>query len=191
MGGSIARLVRQISQDVELVLAGRHPDQDKALAHELSSARTAHLDLENASASRDLDQVDLIVAALHDSADALLHAALAHGIAHIGITKLADDVPPIAFAALRSRPKLPIILLGHWQAGVLTIVARQAAEQFGRADSIEAAALYDARDPVGPMVASELDSLVGRASLREGGSMPASTLDASGYLMGAWSRAIR
>ncbi|MPZ58208.1 MAG: hypothetical protein GEU91_17285 [Rhizobiales bacterium] len=169
VGGAIARHIRTISKDVEIVLAGRNPEKGAALAQELGGAGTTYLDVDVADPLGHIGPVDLIMAALYDPANALVHAALTHSIAHIGITTKAEDVAPIAFAALRSPPMRPIVLLGHCAAGVATIVAQKAAEGFSRVDSIEVAALYDVRDPVGPMTAGDAESLTSRALLRVGG----------------------
>jgi hypothetical protein len=169
VGSAIARLVREISGDVELVLAGRNPEQGAALARELGGAGTARLDVEDAASVRDLPAVDLVVSALYDPANALLHQAMARGAGHIGITTKADDVAPIAFAVLRSAPKRPIVLLGHCTAGVATIVAAKAAERFSHVETVAVTALHDMRDPVGPMTAGDAEMLVSRALLRSGG----------------------
>jgi hypothetical protein len=170
VGSAIARQVRALSPDVELVLAGRHPDKGTALARELGRASTAYLDIENVAGAPNLEAIDLIVSALYDPANVLVHAALTQGIGHVGITTKAEDVAPIACAVLQSPPQRPIVLLGHSMAGVATIVARKAAEHFRRVDTIAVAALYDVRDPVGPMTAGDADMLVSRALLREGGT---------------------
>ena len=126
IGSTVARHIRSISRDVELVLAGRTPEKGATLAEELTLARTAYLDVTDPGSLGVLDGVDLIVATLYDGGNTLVQAALARGIAHIGITTKADDVAPIAFAALRSPPRRPIVLLGYCAAGVATIVARKA-----------------------------------------------------------------
>ena len=169
IGSTIARQVRTLSPDVELVLAGRNPEKGAALAGELGRASIAYLDVGNEAGLPDLAAIDLIVSALYDPANSLALTALARGVAHIGITTKADEVAPIAFAALRSPPKRPIVLLGHSMAGVATIVAQKAAQPFRRVDSIAVAALYDIRDPVGPMTAGDAEMLISRALLREGG----------------------
>jgi hypothetical protein len=170
IGGTIARQLRAMSADVELVLAGRNPEKGAALARELGRASTRYLDVENVAALDGLAAIDLVVSALYDPANALVRAALTHGIAHIGITTKAEDVAPIACLALGSPPKRPIVLSGHSMAGAATIVAQKAAQRFRRVDRVAVAALYDVRDPVGPMTAGDAEMLVSRALLREGGN---------------------
>lgn len=169
VGRAIARYIRKISKDIEIVLAGRNPDHGTELALELGNARTAFLDLENLDGLDDLEQFDLIIAALQDPADSLIQAALDKGIAHIGITKLVDEIAPLAFAAWRINPQRPIVPLGHSQSGVMTLVALSVAESFSRIDTIELAGLYDDRELMGPMTIGDAEGFIGRALIRKAG----------------------
>ncbi|WP_169086666.1 hypothetical protein [Paenibacillus sp. PL91] len=169
VGSAIAQHVRRINKDVKIVLAGRNPDRGSALAKELGNANTAYLDLENLNGLDNLGEIDLIVAALQDPADNLIQLALEKGIAHIGITKLADEVAPFTFAALRTPPKRPIVPLGHSQSGVMTLVALKTAESFSQIDSIELAGLYDDCEEMGPMTVGDSDSFIDRALVRKVG----------------------
>lgn len=169
VGSHLARYLRQLSPDVELVLAGRNPEKGEPLAKELGKAATAYLDVEKPESLESLGTFDLFAAVLSDPAETLLQAALAQGGAHIGITKLADDIAPVTFAALASSPQRPIVLLSHWMAGVMTLAAQQAARAFDRIESVELTALFDARDPIGTMSAAEVGHFPTRALLRERG----------------------
>ncbi|MFE0557511.1 hypothetical protein ACFW1P_16540 [Paenibacillus sp. NPDC058910] len=117
----------------------------------------------------DLDQVDLIVSTIQDPADILIREALTKGIAHIGITKLADKLTPTLFAIQKHPPTAPIIPLGHSQAGILTWVAHKEAQSFRSIHSIHLAGLYDERDPMGPMTLEDTEGFINRALLREDG----------------------
>lgn len=171
VGGHIARHIRAAGHDAELLLAGRNPELGEALAQELGQARAIRLDVANPEpALAELGPIDLIISALKDPADALIDAALRAGVAHIGITKTCDEVGPVLFATRDANPRRPIVLLGHWQAGVMTLVAMKTAERFARVETIETAALYDALDPIGPMTAGDSDGFFGRALLRRAGA---------------------
>ncbi|PUA39669.1 hypothetical protein C8Z91_09625 [Paenibacillus elgii] len=170
VGSNIARHVRKINKEIEIIIAGRNPDKGAALAKELGNARTVYLDLDKSIESYDWGQIDLMVAALQDPADALIDVALALGIAHIGITKLADEVTPFLFSALRTPPNRPIVPLGHSQSGVMTLLALKAAEAFSRIDSIELAGLYDDQEQMGPMTVGDAEGFIGRALLRQNGN---------------------
>ncbi|MPZ40147.1 MAG: hypothetical protein GEU95_19245 [Rhizobiales bacterium] len=170
VGTAIARHLRRLSQDSEIVLAGRNPDNGAALARELGHASTMYLDAAALDGGAiDLQGVDLVISALYDPANALIDAAIAQGAAHIGITTKADDVAPGAALALASPPKRPVVLLGHCCAGAVGAVARSAAEDFSKVDSIAIAALFDPRDAVGPMTAADPEALISRALIRQHG----------------------
>lgn len=170
VGGGLARLLRQVRPDVRLILAGRTPSAGEALAQELGNAETLYLDLDSGSLPGDVARADLIVAALQDPADRLIHAAIHHGCAHIGITKEADDVAQTVFRALHTPPRAPLVPLGHWQAGILTLLARDAAAAFGHIETAHLAALYDMADPIGPMTQNDMEHFTNKALIRDNGS---------------------
>ncbi|ATF13290.1 hypothetical protein HPY28_01435 [Brevibacillus sp. HB1.2] len=167
IGSAIARLIRSINKNVEIVLAGRNPEKGAPLARELGHSQTAYLDLTSGQTIENLGELDLIVVALQDPGDVLLQAALTKGIAHIGITKLADELSTLTFAALQTPPKRPIVPLGHAQTGILTFVAAQAAMDFALVESIELASLHDERDLIGPSTLEESEGFISRALLRQ------------------------
>ncbi len=169
VGGMIARHLRAAGHDLDLILAGRHPENGGALARELG-ARTVRLDVADPAA--DLvaaGPVDLVIAALQDPGDHLLKAALRAGAGHISIVGTADSLmaPRAMTTAILARR--PALMLGHWLAGALTFAAMAAAKRLERVDRIELAALYDYADPIGPMTAGDAEGFVGRALIRRDG----------------------
>lgn len=168
VGGLVARHIRAAGHDVELILAGRRPADGEALAKELG-AKTARLDVADPDADLTaIGPVDLVVAALQDPREGLLLGALRSGAAHIGVTRTADTMSPVAVAAGAFAAR-PVLMLGHWQAGVLTLAAQVAAALFTRVDRIDLAALYDYADPIGPMTMGDSTGFVGRALIRSDG----------------------
>jgi len=168
IGSTLARQIREAHRDVSIILAGRNPARGEALASQLGNCSAIRLDLSDASALNAVAaDADIVVAALKDKSDALIQAAIAKEVAYIGIAQLAHEIAP-AVIAERSRPsRRPIVLLGHWQAGMMTMAGVQAAEAFSRVDSIELTALYDPLDPIGPMTAEDSEGFAGRALLRK------------------------
>lgn len=169
VGGLIARHLRTAGHDADLILAGRNPDAGAPLARELG-ARTARLDLADPAADlAAIGPVDLIIAALQDPGDHLIAEALRTGAAHIGITRGVDSLTPTIMAVSAVQARRPIVPLAHWQAGVLTLAALQAAGAFASVDRIELAALYDYADPIGPMTVADSADFVGHAVTRQAG----------------------
>ena len=168
VGGLVARHIAQAHPGVKLLLGGRNPASGTELAGSLPNARAVALDLAAPAPLEGLGQIDLVIATLQDPRDALIHAAMSSGAAHIGITKTSDAIAQTVFAVQTARPAKPVVLLGHWMAGAHLVLAWHAATRFSRIDSIQLTALYDLADPIGPMTAADSEHFVGRALLRSG-----------------------
>jgi hypothetical protein len=170
VGTNIARLIRKDYEPIELILAGRNPQNGEVLAKELTNAETAYLNLEEGFELSLYGAVDLIIIAVEDYKNILRETAVSNGIACITITELAEDISPTVFLSLHQTVSAPVVLAAHWQAGIITFVAKQLAARFSEITSVETAGLYDELDPVGPLVASQVDSFVGRALMRQDGN---------------------
>lgn len=169
VGSWAARLLRAAGHDLELVLGGRQPEAGDALARELGAA-TVRLDTEDtASVSAAVAGADLVISILQDPNDHLQMAALRAGASWLGIVRKADTVGPTAVAAavLAQRGAL---VMGHWQAGVTTFAALDAARAFARVDRIAIGALFDPADPIGPMTAHDQGGFFSRALARREGA---------------------
>jgi hypothetical protein len=170
IGSNIARLIRSHYQSIELVLVGRNPDKGKKLSEELGNAETIYLNLEEGFIVEDYGTIDLIITAIEDHNNILQETAISNGIALINITGMAEEVSPILFLSMHQNPAAPIILASHWMAGIVTLLAREAATKFSKITRVDMVCLYDEQDPIGPAVVAQLDSFVGKALLRKQGT---------------------
>ncbi|MBS7563829.1 hypothetical protein KHS38_05385 [Mucilaginibacter sp. Bleaf8] len=169
VGSNIARLISKKHTAIRLILAGRNPQNGEDLAKELNNAETAYVNLDEGFNLSDYGKIDLIITAMEDHGNVLRETAIINGIACITVTEIADEVSPTAFLGLHKTVLAPVVFAGHWQAGILTLVAKQLARKFSHITRIETAGLYDERDPIGPLVASQVNGFVGRALLHEDG----------------------
>ncbi|MCC8409142.1 hypothetical protein LJ707_09380 [Mucilaginibacter sp. UR6-1] len=169
VGGNVARLIRKRYQDVELILAGRTPQHGEQLARELGNAKTAYLDLKAGFNAEQYGAINLVIAATEDRSNILQEAAILNGFACITITEMAEDISPVVCRSLYKAFPAPIVLASHWQAGIITLIAKQISTKFSEITRVETAGLYDERDPVGPMVAEQVKKFVGNALLRSQG----------------------
>ena len=170
VGSNIARLIRQVDTSIELLLAGRNPQNGISLAKELNHSETAYINLEEGFDLRDFKKIDLIISAVDDHSNVLRETAIVNGIACIAVSELADQISPTAFLGLHKKIVAPVVYAGHWQAGILTLVVSQQANKFSQIETIELAGLYDPKDSVGPLVANEVSGFVGEALIRKGGN---------------------
>lgn len=169
VGSNIARLLGKQYNFIELILAGRNPENGENLAKELAHAKTAYVNLDEGFDLTNYGHLDLIIAAMSDHQNILRETAVANGIACIYISEVIDEISPTVFLALNKTLSAPVVFAGHWQAGILTLVTKQIAAKFSRITRVDTAGVYDERDPVGPLVANEVGGFVGRALLRQNG----------------------
>lgn len=168
VGTWIARHLHAAGHDLEVIIGGRHPDSGAELAEELG-ASVAYVDSENpASAFAEIGPVDLVISALQDPNDNLLRATLQSGAAYIGVVRKVDNLGATAMLAT-SLSRRPVLLMGHWQAGVTTLAALAAAQSFARIESIELAALFDRADKAGPMTMNDSGAFFSKALIRHDG----------------------
>lgn len=170
VGSNIAHLIRKADSTIELILAGRNPQNGELLAIELTNAETAHINLAEGFTLAQFRKIDLIISALGDHSNILRETAILNGIPCITVSELADQISPTALLSLHKTIAAPIVFAGHWQAGLLTLVVKQLAAKFSHITTVETAGLYDEKDPVGPLVTDEVTDFVGRALIRRDGN---------------------
>ena len=170
VGSNIARLIRKADKGINLILGGRNPDNGMSLAKELNHTETAYVNLEEGFDLSAFEKIDLIISAVDDHSNILRETAISKGIACIAVSELADQIAPTAFLGLHKAIAAPVVYAGHWQAGLLTLMARELASKFSQIETIELAGLYDPKDMVGPLVANEVSGFVGEALIRKEGN---------------------
>lgn len=165
VGSWIARHIRAAGHPVDLVIGGRRPEKGRDLAREVDASLT-RVDTEDATVClADAGPVDLVVSALQDPDDRLMRAALAADAAYIGIVRKADNVGPTAIVAV-AQARRPVMLMGHWQAGVTTFAALAAVQGVERVERVEMAGLFDRADEAGPMTTEDSGSFFTKALIR-------------------------
>lgn len=170
VGSNIAHLIRKADNDIEIILAGRNPQKGALLAKELSNAETAYINLEEGFDLSQFGKIDLIISAVDDHSNILRESAILNSIACITVSELADQISPTAFLALHKTIDAPLVFAGHWQAGLLTLVVKKLAGKFNHITNIETVGVYDEKDPVGPLVKSEVAGFIGQALIRKDGN---------------------
>lgn len=169
VGSNVARLIRKVDTTIELVLAGRNPQNGLLLAKELNNAETAYINLEEGFDVNHFGKIDLVISAMYDHRNSLREAAMSNGIACITVSELADQISPTVFLSLQKKIVAPIVFAGHWQAGLLTIIVKYLAAKFNHITHIETAGVYDENDRVGPEVKNDVSGFVGQALIRQEG----------------------
>lgn len=103
VGSNIARLIRQADQSIELILAGRNPQNGISLSKELKYSETAYINLEEGFDLSHFQKIDLIISAVDDHSNTIRETAILDGVACIAVSELADQISPTAFLGLQKR----------------------------------------------------------------------------------------
>lgn len=151
VGEQVARLLRQRHPDLPLVLAGRNPEQGRALAAALGATTTA-LDVRAERPLGSLPQAPAaVLAVVSDPDDHLLVDAMRRGIPYADVNRAGHaGVLDVAVAVARERPTTPVLLSGAWYAGLNALMAAAAVRELGQAERVEIAVLSSSDDRVGP-----------------------------------------
>ncbi|MEQ9146023.1 MAG: hypothetical protein RLO08_16870 [Parvibaculaceae bacterium] len=170
VGSMIARHLRHLQPDADLVLAGRNPESAEPLAAEIN-ATTLRLDSDDPDAAlATLGAVNAMITALPDPRDRLLRYALRNRIAHFSITRSTRDMAALASLAASEGITAPLVPLAHWQAGLLSMAALDLVQGMDQVERFTLSAVYDMADPVGPMTLADADGFMGEALQRRGGN---------------------
>jgi saccharopine dehydrogenase-like NADP-dependent oxidoreductase len=146
-----AQLARAFPQRV--VVAGRSLERARQAAQALGhGAGALALDVNDAaSVERALTGVATVVACVQQTAPcALLHAAVAHGLAYTDLTASLVWRPALALRAAAEARGACVVLGAGLVPGVSSVLARAAADRVGPLASVETALLLAVGDAFGP-----------------------------------------
>jgi hypothetical protein len=151
VGEQAARLLRQRHPDLPLLLAGRHPEQARALAASIG-ASTVTIDVGAEHPLASLPQRPAaVLAAVSDPDDHLLVDAMRNGIPIADINRAGHaSILDVAVTAARERPAAAVLLSGSWMAGVSALMAAAAVRELGGAERLDISVLVSSDDRVGP-----------------------------------------
>lgn len=150
VGTQVARLLRERHPDLELVLAGRRPEQGRALAESLGATTVAV----DTSADKPLAALPVlptaVLAAASDPADRLLVHAARLGLPVADINRGGHaSVLDAAVAVASETTSAPVLLSGSWMAGVAALMAAATVRELGEVARVDVVALASSDDEVG------------------------------------------
>ncbi len=156
-GSSTAAMLREWHPGLPLTIAGRDLDRAQKVADTLGTATAATVDLSRTDLGLpDETSYSAVVATVWDQHLHGLRYAQEHGIPYLSISSGLTDIAPEVIAGGR---RAPILLASHWAAGVITLAALHAVDQFGPVETIEITAILDDQDVGGPAAATDMERL--------------------------------
>ncbi|MDF1686858.1 MAG: hypothetical protein P1U50_08680 [Parvibaculaceae bacterium] len=160
VGSDVARILRRLYPSLELILAGRSPENGDALARELGFCSVAKLDFEaEGPLLADGLSPDLIIMAVHDHTDRLLTYALEHDIGYVDFAR-GGDAQTRGLHVVGQFPgpvHRGIGFVSNWMAGVPAVLAKRAAETMATVEAIDLSILFYGEDRGGPDAAGSVE----------------------------------
>ena len=151
VGSEIARLLRRLYPDLELIIAGRTADKAEHLAKELGNARGIALDINKPPINLPADiQPDVILSAVTDQQHGLLELALSKELGYADFAKSGQMLMDAINITLQGNPAKGIAFISNWMAGVPSILAKEIATEFDTVEDVDLDILYYGDDRGGP-----------------------------------------
>ncbi|WP_344150661.1 saccharopine dehydrogenase [Kribbella yunnanensis] len=173
-GSSTAAMLRDWYPDLPLTIAGRDLARAQGVADTLGTATATTTDLSRQDLGlAEATSYSAVVATVWDQHLHGLRYAQDHGIPYLSISSGLTDIAPEVIATAQRPTTAPILLASHWAAGAITLVALEAAREFGPVETIEITAILDDQDAGGPASATDMERLADAspaALIRENGT---------------------
>ncbi len=160
VGAQIAEIFRARNPQIPLLIAGRNRLKAEKLASSLGNAEAVVMDVEKPNQISPLkDKVAAVVTAVNDPDNLILVDTIRCGIPYVDITRWTARVREgLVYAATETMTQ-PVIFSSSWMAGVASILAKKAAEDFKEVSNIDIDILYSLKDKAGPNSIEYVDQL--------------------------------
>lgn len=158
VGSRAARTLRRLQPDLPITLGGRDLAKAGALAKELGGADVVAIDLER----QDLglppaSAFSAVVVLLKDTSLNSLKYAQAKGLPYIAFSDFVFDIAPTVGLYIQKPTSAPILMLGHFLGGTVTLATLHFARELRRVHSIEISAVFDEEDVGGPAARGDME----------------------------------
>lgn len=161
VGRATARTLRQLYPDLPIAIAARNQDRCSALAREIEHTEVAQVDLGRADLGLPLDaQYSAVVAVLKENTLNPLRYAQRNSLPYISMADGVFEIGPAVARQAHQPASAPILLAGHWAAGMATLPALHFAKEFKTVQEIELAAVLDPEDEAGPMAHKDVEEVM-------------------------------
>jgi hypothetical protein len=160
VGSRTARALRRLQPDLALTLGARDLGKAEALAESIGRADALRLDLQQPGLGLPEGRAfSAVVALARDAGLNGLKYAQAHGLPYVSFSDFVFDIGPLVARFMHAPQRSPILVLGHFVGGTVTLAAHQLAAEFERVDSILIAGVLDPEDSGGPAAQADFARL--------------------------------
>lgn len=161
VGRATVRTLRQLYPDLPIAIAARNQGRCSTLAREIEHAEVAQVDLGRADLGLAPDaQYSAVVAVLKENTLNPLRYAQGNSLPYISMADGVFEIGPGVARHVHQPASAPIMLAGHWAAGMAALPALHFAKEFKAVHEIKLAAVLDPDDEAGPMAHKDVEELM-------------------------------
>src|SRR5688572_23297507 len=161
VGSRTAKVLRRLHPELPLAVAGRDQAKGQALADEVGLTQVVQVDITRGDLGLDrAASYSAVIALLKENTLNPLRYAQAKGLPYLSMADGAFEISP-AVSFHMYRPKLsPMLLAGHWVAGMASLPALKLTSEFQAVRTIEIAVILDETDLLGPMAYTDVEEVM-------------------------------
>ncbi|MFE7336866.1 saccharopine dehydrogenase family protein [Streptomyces griseus] len=157
-GSDTATLLRRWHPELPLTIAGRDIERARRVADDLGGATAVTVDLRRGDLGLPAGHsYAAVVAALWDDRLNGLRYAQDHGLPYLSISSSLVEIAPEALAATQRGNSSPVLVAGHFCAGVVVLATLASTREFHRVDTVRIGAVLDKSDTGGPAGQADLE----------------------------------
>jgi hypothetical protein len=160
VGRRAVAALRHLQPELRIAVGGRDLGRAEAVAAEVGRASATAVDLDRADLGLARARFSAVVVLLKDDTLRTLRYAQRARIPYVSFSDFAFDIGPEVALFARDPASAPILLLGHYLGGMVTMVTLWLARELRRVHSIAIGGVFDEDDVGGPANASDMERLV-------------------------------
>lgn len=161
VGSATARTLRHLYPDLPIAIAARDQEKCNALAREIGHVEVARVDLGRADLGlAPASQYSAVVAVLKENTLNPLRYAQGNSLPYISMADGVFEIGPAVARHVHQPASAPILLAGHWAAGMATLPALYFARKLKTVYAMKLAAVLDPEDEAGPMAHKDVEEVM-------------------------------
>ena len=158
VGSRAVKALRRLQPDLPITIAARDLGRAGALAAEIGGANTTTVNLEKPDLGLPAGaRFSAVVVLLKDDSLNSMKYAQGAGVPYVSFSDFVFDIGPEVGLYIRRPASAPILLLGHFLGGTVTLATLHFARELRRVDTIEIGAVFDEEDVGGPAARGDME----------------------------------
>ncbi|WP_163997430.1 NAD(P)-dependent oxidoreductase [Pyxidicoccus caerfyrddinensis] len=151
VGSRAAKTLRRLQPELPITLGVRDVGKAQSLARELGGAEAMTINLERQDLGLpESAAFSAVVVLLKDDSLNSMKYAQAKGVPYVSFSDFVFDIGPAVARYIQHPTRSPVLLLGHFLGGTVTLATLHFAREFRRVEAIEISAVFDEDDVGGP-----------------------------------------